>query len=284
MIPYYAIPIYHLGPLPLDPWGTLVCIGFVVGLEVARARGIKVGLDVRDVVDGIIAMVGMGFIIGHLVDVLVYHPDKIEEHGAIILIQPWAGLSSFGGFLGAVMGALLFYKVIRKRPWLPHAEAVLYGFPFAWTFGRLGCTVAHDHIGQLTTFPLAIQYPCTLGGDPTFQIRHNLGLYEALWTMVIAVTFYVLGRKPRPTGFWVVLWCGMYAPVRFGLDFLRNHDLPQLSCDSRVLLHNALQDVRLTGLTPAQYGCLVMAGLGVWAWVWMRGQKEKQGATADALR
>ena len=90
------------------------------------------------------------------------------------------------------------------------------------------------------------------------------------WTMVIAVTFWVLGRKPRPTGFWVVLWCGMYAPVRFCLDFFRNADLPQESCDRRTLLHNTLQDVRLGGLTPAQMGCLVMAGLGIWAFVWMR--------------
>jgi hypothetical protein len=47
MIPYFTFPVYQLGPVPIDPWGFLVCVGFVLGLEIARARGIALGLDVR---------------------------------------------------------------------------------------------------------------------------------------------------------------------------------------------------------------------------------------------
>lgn len=257
MIPYLEIPVYKLGPIPLDPWGTLVCIGFVVGLEMARARGIRTGLQVQDVVDGIVAIVLSGFVMGHVIHVVAYHPDQLQTPsdfdlgggitfsgppGLKALLSIWAGFSSMGGFLGAVLGATVFYRWIRKRPFLPHADAVMYGFPFGWVFGRTGCFLAHDHIGIRTDSFLGVQFP---GGA-----RYDLGLLEALWTVCIAAAFFWTGRQPRRPGFFLALWCAMYAPVRFCLDFLRNTDLKTA-------------DVRWLGLTPAQYGCMLMAAAGV---------------------
>jgi phosphatidylglycerol:prolipoprotein diacylglycerol transferase len=262
-IPYYHLPVWELGPIPIDPWATLVCIGFVVGLEVARARGLRTGLQVRDVVDGIVVIVGMGFLVGHLVFVLAYHPDKLQEQGIRSLLEVWAGFSSFGGFIGAVLGTILFFRVIRKRPFWPHADAVMFGFPFGWVFGRMGCAVVHDHIGAPTDFFLAVDFP-DLGP------RYELGLYEAAWTLVIAVAFWALARRHRPPGFFVVTWCLLYAPVRFGLDFLRATDLPG-------------SDPRYWGLTAGQYGSAVMlvAGLAVWALV-VRGKPGIAGPIAPA--
>lgn len=247
VIPYFQIPIYNIGPIPLDPWGTMVCIGFMVGMEMARARGIKVGLDVRDVIDGLVATVGFGFIFGHLVHVLAYHPEQLEEQGVVALLKIWAGFSSFGGFLGAVIGSTVFFRYIRKRPFWPHADAIMFGFPFGWVFGRLGCFLAHDHIGRQTDFFLAVQFP-------RIGTRFDLGLLEALWTMVIAITFWVSSRRPKAPGFFTALWCVMYAPARFGLDFLRNTDLESA-------------DTRWANLTPAQWGCVLMflAGLFLWS-------------------
>ncbi len=249
LIPYYHLPVWELGPIPIDPWATLVCIGFVVGLEVARSRGIKTGLAVRDIVDGIVVIVGMGFLVGHLVFVLAYHPERLEEQGIRALLEVWAGFSSYGGFIGAVIGTVLFFRVFRKRPFWPHADAVMFGFPFGWVFGRMGCAVVHDHIGKPTEFFLAVDFP-------DIGARHELGLYEAAWTLVIAAAFIWLARKHRAPGFFVVIWCLMYAPVRFLLDFLRATDLPG-------------SDPRYWGLTAGQYGSIVMlvAGLLVWAFV-----------------
>lgn len=251
MIPYFDLPVYHVGPVPIDPWGTLVCIGFVLGLEMARARGIKLGLDVRDVVDGIVFTVLSGFVVGHLVHVLAYNPHQLEEQGVMALLRVWAGFSSFGGFLGAVLGITLFYKVIRKRPFWPHADTVMFGFPFGWLFGRLGCFSVHDHIGRPTSSFLGVQFP---GGT-----RYDLGLLEAIVAFGIAMTFLVLARKPRVAGTFTAVWCLIYAPARFGLDFLRNTDL-----------RNA--DVRWSGLTPAQWGCILMFGAGLALVGWIRRQ------------
>jgi phosphatidylglycerol:prolipoprotein diacylglycerol transferase len=160
-----------------------------------------------------------------------------------------------------------FYRW-RKKPFLPHADAIMFGFPFGWMFGRTGCFLAHDHIGRRTDFPLAVNYPpgFFFRGDPGGP-RFDLGLNEVVWTALIAVVFWVLGRRARPPGFFVMLWCLLYAPARFVFDFLRNTDL-------------ANADVRWGGLTPAQWGCFVMFGIGLALLPRMRRSRDTQ---AEAL-
>ncbi len=257
-LPAYDIPVPGIGVLPLDPWALLVCTGFVVGLEIARARAIRLGLDVRDIVDGAVFIVLMGFLWGHIITVVAYYPERLKTDGIWSLLRVWEGFSSFGGFLGAVIGWALFYGVIRRRPALRMADVIVYGFPFGWFFGRLGCGVVHDHIGRLTTSPIGMDFdhgiPMFHGtGDPysaASGIRFELGLTEAAYMVGVAALWLYLGRKDRVPGFYLGLFAVVYAPVRFCMDFLRNNDLGH-------------QDVRYYGLTPAQYGSIIMLTLGL---------------------
>jgi phosphatidylglycerol:prolipoprotein diacylglycerol transferase len=252
LIPYFHIPIYEPIPgLVIDSWAVLVALAFIVGMEIARARGIRLGLEVRDIVDGIVVTVGMGFFVGHIVHVLAYNPDTFREEGVISLLKFWAGFSSMGGLIGAVIGSVLFYTVIRKRPYWIHADTITYAFPFGFCLGRLGCFTAHDHIGKQSNFFLAVDFKAPLGP------RHDLGLDEALWVMAIAAIFFALRNRPFRPGFHLGLFALLYAPVRIGLDFLRNTDL-------------ADADIRYAGLTFAQWGSIAMAFAGIAVLVWIR--------------
>ncbi len=260
-IPFFQLEVYYLDlgftTLPIDPWATLVCIGFVVGLEVARWRGIQLGLDTRDVVDGAVFIVLMGFVVAHVVTVLFYFPERLAEDGIMSLLRVWEGFSSTGGFIGAVLGAWIFYTYIRPHAGaMRHADVITFGFPFGWFFGRLGCTVVHDHIGSVTTFPLAMDFdngfgPWAEGAAYASGIRHELGMYEAAYMLVVCALFWTWGKRDRAPGFFLAWFAILYAPVRFVLEFLRNTDL-------------AHQDARYLGLTPAQYGMVAMLAAGLW--------------------
>lgn len=217
----------ELGGIVLDSWAALVTLGFILGLESCRWRGIQQGLDVRDIVDGGVFIVGSGFVGGHIVHVLAYNPHQLEEQGIWALLKIWAGFSSYGGFLGAVAAAVLFLNLPRffgdqakvfsakgatgawssfvqwagrPKDFWKHGDAYIFGFPLGWTFGRLGCFSAHDHVGARSDFFLAVDFPAATYGGP----RHDLGLYEALWTAVIAATFYAFRNRPVQPGF----FCG----------------------------------------------------------------------------
>jgi phosphatidylglycerol---prolipoprotein diacylglyceryl transferase len=139
---------------------------------------------------------------------------------------------------------------------LPYAEVASSIFPIAWLFGRLGCSIAHDHPGIQSDLFLAVQYP---GGG-----RLDLGLIELLITIPLAIVCVRLWRKRRPLGTYSALACLYYAPLRFGLDFLRARE-PVVQGEGA-----ASADARYLSLTPAQWASLALFGLGLGLFVYMR--------------
>lgn len=258
MIPYFAQPIFSLGPISLHTFGALVAIGIISATRLLEHRALRTGID-----PGLSnrmafwVLVG-GFIGAHLVDRFIYFPEETLADPMSIL-RFWQGISSFGGFLGAVIGALLFVRRerLREARWV-HIDAICYAFPLGWVFGRTGCFVAFDHPGYPTTFPLGM-------ADATGVVRHNLGLEEALYTVFITVIVLWLGRQPRPPRFFAGVLCVLYAPVRFLMDYLR------------------VVDVRYLGLTPGQYGAIALFTLGIFLLWRTRGQEVLPLHTHEAL-
>jgi phosphatidylglycerol:prolipoprotein diacylglycerol transferase len=261
-LPFFELRVFDLdlpiiGTIPIDPWATLVCLGFVAGLEVSRYRGVQLGLDVRDIVDGAVVTVLTGFFIGHVFTVFAYYPERLSTDGIWAILRVWQGFSSTGGFIGAIIGSVIMFKYVRKVDYWRHADVITYGFPVGWFLGRVGCGVVHDHIGRLTKFPLAMEFP---NSHFAAGIRHELGLYEAAYMLPIALLFMILGKQDRQPGFFLALFALLYAPLRFCLDFLRNYDL-------------SYQDARYLGLTPAQYGMVLMFMAGALLMSHLRNQQ-----------
>ena len=238
MIPYFEQPKLHLGPLTIHAFGVLVALGILLAFRLIRRRAPQIGLDPVLAERLAMRMVIVGFISAHVVDRLAYFPrDVLARPWSLLFI--WESISSFGGFLGAVLVAVWF---MHKQPdrslgWR-YLDLIAWAFPAAWLLGRSGCAVAYDHPGYATTFFLAQRFS-------DHVVRHNLGLYEALCTIPLVFAFHRLGRgKPRPPGFFVGLLPLVYAPLRFVLDTLR------------------WDDARYFGFTPGQYGSVLLAAAG----------------------
>ncbi|HEX4404630.1 MAG TPA: prolipoprotein diacylglyceryl transferase [Polyangia bacterium] len=241
MIPYFDGHLFDIAGLPIHMFGVLVAIGVILGDRIVVRRGVQRGIEDKDVKFLNARIVIVGFIVAHLVSVIFYFPERIKQ-SPWILVNVWAGLSSFGGFLGALL-AFVYYTRKEKIPALPYADSVALGLAVGWIFGRTGCFTAHDHPGLHTTFFLAVKYP----DGP----RHDLGLDELLFTIVMTAILFWYAKKPRVPGRIIGLFATMYAPVRFGLDFLRARDVTR-------------PDERYAGLTPAQWACIATVGVGVW--------------------
>jgi phosphatidylglycerol:prolipoprotein diacylglycerol transferase len=267
MIPYIHVPDLHLGPVPLHPFGILVATGVLVGTTVTTRRARSLGYDLVKLNSFVTWMLVAGFVLSHVLDELFYHWEDVLKR-PWSLAMPWEGLSSFGGFVGALIGIVLWrYFVIedgrpRRRPSpqpiLPFADLVLSVFPLGWMFGRSGCATVHDHPGARTTADtlVAVAYPLRPGDGTVTHFgfiefihghdpRFDLGFLELLFTIVLAACFAITWLRRLPVGTYVIVSALAYSPVRFAMDFLR---IPASEGG----------DTRYAGLTPAQYGCIAL--------------------------
>ncbi len=257
--PWY-IPLPLIGRIPIQPFGILVAIGVLLGAKMAEVFAKRNGVSPSVIADAVAHIVITGFILGYFLNAAFYDPGRLDKliHQPALFFHEYLGLSSFGGFCGAVLGLFIFVWR-RKIPTLVVADPIAFAFPFGWMFGRSGCFSVHDHPGLVTHFPLAVANYHV--GYPPYQPRHDLGLYEVFWAIATVILFLFLWRKPRRQGFYFALLPCLYAPVRFFLDYLRVG--PDLG-----------GDIRYYGLTPGQYGSVVLGLAGMFAFYWIYSHAE----------
>ncbi|MCY7377993.1 MAG: prolipoprotein diacylglyceryl transferase [Gemmatimonadaceae bacterium] len=264
MLPYFEQPVWHIGPLAIHAFGVAVAVAAWSGLTLAQRRFASVGLDplLGQRLGGWMLLGGL--LGAHFFSVVLYFPEKLRSD-PWLLLRVWEDISSFGGLLGGLAAAVLFFarhaRDEDRRKKLAYLDAIAFVFPAALAIGRFGCALAHDHPGTVTTFPLAISLRTDaaleyLGGvyragglvlpqaAPTMGF-HDLGLYEFLYLSLAVVPLFAMwNRRHRPAGFYLTAFAALYLPVRFGFDMLR------------------VADVRYVGLTPAQWvAALIMAAL-----------------------
>lgn len=274
MIPYIQQPSISIGPLKLQAFGAILMTAVLVGEALYRRRLRAEHLDEPTGMGMAWYIMVAGFVGAHLFSVIFYFPEKVEQN-PLFLFKIWEDVSSFGGMLGGAIGAVVYLRLRGKSlsttvKWA-YLDSVAFVAPFGWAIGRIACSLAHDHPGTLTRFPLAISLATPrarayitsvyegagLSLPPVDQLAtmgfHDLGWYEFLYLTFIVVPLFLWldRRKPawltRPGG-WVVLFTVVYAPMRLALDTLR------------------VADARYSGFTPGQYAAaLLLVGAAILA-------------------
>lgn len=244
MIPFFRFTTIPLGPIQIQVWGLFVATGIVAAVLVGQKEARRRGLEAEQFVD-----FACWILVGALISARLFYAIAYES--SVYLADPlkifrvWeGGMSSFGGFFGAAIGAL-WHAHRTKLSFLKYADVAAYVLPLGYGIGRIGCFLIHDHPGTLSHSLFAVRYP---GGD-----RLDHGLLLSLLGFALFAAFYVINRRYKGIGErgFLFLFMVCYGVVRFFLDFYRAWDLPGA-------------DTRYLQLTPAQYGCLFFIAVGVW--------------------
>ncbi len=264
-----VVPFFHLGSLgPIESFGVIVAAGVLIGAALLRRYAEWHGVE-DDHIRGLTGWITItGFIGAHVFDVIAYQWNDLMKD-PILLIKLWAGISSYGGFLGGALGFAL-YVWWKRLPVRLMADIAIVGLLPAFSIGRIGCTAVSDHVGSAVKNPdawyafLAMEYPRSASTNTNiahlFQqqpdagdriLAWNLGLVELVYLIPVnAVVLWLAFRASRrvPAGFIAVLTGLLYAPVRFFMDYLR----PENS------------DPRHLGLTFAQWASILAFAVSVY--------------------
>lgn len=239
MIPYFTIELPSLFGLPIQIFGVMVAIGFLMADYLVKKRAVQEGVDVAIIQKVVLICIFVGLFSAHVFDCIFYEPRILfTDFKAFLDFR--TRLSSMGGAIGVTI-TLIWYFRMKKVSFTEYGDVIMFGYIPGWFFGRVGCFFVHDHPGRLTDFFLGVQFP---GGT-----RHDLGLYDALLLALIWMILVITSKKMKAKpfhGFYMALSFLIYAPGRFLCDFLR------------------IQESRMGSLTFAQYVCIIVFIAGVY--------------------
>ena len=243
MIPYWYVPVFWLGNHPVSSFLSLFAAGILVGHFALIARAKRIGLPREKA-----AVFSAALILTGMVGAMLFRAAYSAEMRQALWADPasifrnYPGFASFGGILGGLLGGWIALRAMRiaKRARLRYLDALAYVFPMAFLFGRLGCSLNHDHPGIRTSCWLGVRYPDAA--------RYDLGVLEFLFLgLLLAAQIFLAPRFKRP-GALFAFFTICYGVFRLTLDRLH------------------IDPPRFYGVTVDQWAsaALVLAGIFIW--------------------
>ena len=237
--------LFRIGGFPVNTYGVLLALAFLVALYVASRLGERDGLRRERVYDLGLWMLLAG-LIGSKLLMMVVEPDYAEQPSRLLSLDFLrSGGVWYGGFIG---GTAAGYFLMRrwKLPFWKTADSFVPGIALAQAIGRQGCFAAGCCWGEPTHAPWGVHFsehghsvtgvPTTvahlgtserivwaerLGGFDAPVYLHPTQLYES-FAMLAAFAFLLwLHRRKRFGGQVLLAYAALYGAVRFTIEFFR---------------------------------------------------------------
>jgi phosphatidylglycerol:prolipoprotein diacylglycerol transferase len=264
-LPYKTFPSIDIGPIHLQVFGLFVALGVLAGGALATWYGRRHDLG-QDEVLRIAPWLVLAGIVGARLTYVITNFDDIGSFWEVFAL--WQGGLQFTG--GAIVASLVALPLLRRlqpvQRW-HFADAAGLGLIIGQAIGRIGCVAVGEHFGGPTSVPFGVTWEGGSTREPAPEIGtvfHQTALYEAIHlTLLVVVLFVILRRRSLQPGVLVGVFCLWLGVLRFLTDFLR------------------VNDRELWGLTGAQFGCLLLIGVGGWVLVTTPNRLERLGIATD---
>ena len=191
-------------------YGLLVAIGFFAGMTYITKYSDNIPVKKDQMYDFLFYLIVVSIIGARLLYVLV-NIDSFIQH-PLDIIKVWqGGLVFYGGFIAAVLYALIYckYKKINiKRLADVFAPALALGH----SFGRIGCLLSGCCYGKETHCLISVNN------------RYSTQIFEAAGNLIIFFILHKLYKKSHKDGHIFLLYLIFYSVLRFSIEFFRGDD------------------------------------------------------------
>lgn len=219
--------LIEIGPVTLYSYGLLLALAFLAGLQLARVRASRLGLDRDRVLDlGILIIIAA--IVGGKLLLAVTDLDLYLRRPSEIFSLARSGGVFYGGLILSIAVSIWYMRRHRMPLW-PTADSFAPGIALGHAIGRVGCVLAGCCYGRPTELPWGIVFtdPFTASyvGTPLNVPLHPVQLYES--GVELAILAVLLGMERRSRGFpGRTIWSYvlLYGVVRFLLEFFRGDE------------------------------------------------------------
>lgn len=224
----FTIPIGENG-FPIFWYGILVTVGIAIGAFWAVREIDRRGQDVDEFYNGLILVVFVGYLFARLgyvvLDIIGGNGAQYETFLDVINIRS-GGVNILGGFIGAVLGAIIFVRWRKLNLW-HYADVAGPALLIAQAVGRWGNFINQELYGPPTELPWGIAIDpryrlAEFAGLPPETRFHPTFLYESLWLLVGFIILLILNHRFRDSwepgtvfGLFLIWWGGGRTWIEF---------------------------------------------------------------------
>ena len=208
-----------------------------------------------------------------------------------------AGMSYHGGFIGGLLGMILWCKR-HKQNVFQWVDAMVVAIPAGYTFGRIGNFLNGELYGRITTMPWGMTFPqaekfsatldwvqqfaSEIGMEVTSNLvnlpRHPSQLYEAFFEgIVLFVILWLLRKRKKWHGMLAALYTIGYGIFRFFIEYFREPDADIGYRFAHDLNAPIYKNTSLLNFSTGQVLCflMILGGLGIGIGTYLYAKKHK---------
>ena len=210
----------------IHTFGALLAASYIAALWWVTREGRRQRLDVDTLSSLAFWCIGGAIAGAKTLLVLRSLPEFLSMSGAEFFSSVLASAGDFyGGFIGAVVAALLFFRRHRQLPFWQAADVCAPAIALGQAIGRVGCLMAADDYGRPTMMPWAVTFTdpvaTTISGAPLGVPLHPVQAYESVVCLFLFIFLVRLSRRKRFDGEVILMYTLLYATARFILEFFR---------------------------------------------------------------
>lgn len=215
-LPFYTIHTF----------GVLLAAAYLTALWWLVRTGRREGLH-PDTLTSLGFWAIVGAIVGaKLLMVVRALPDYMSQPSELLSRSFLTSAGDFyGGFIGGVVGALLFFWLNPTLRFWPLADLCAPAIALGQAIGRIGCLMAGDDYGSPTSVPWAIAFSdpdaAAIGGAPLGIPLHPVQLYESVFCLLLFFGLVWLARRKTFDGQVLLAYSVVYAVGRFIIEYFR---------------------------------------------------------------
>lgn len=227
------IPVlFKIGPYPIFTYPLFIGMAWGIGYRISRGEAIKNNISsslFHKFVIGIFLSAWLGAKIFFII-----FSSPISREKLLVEVNFWmgGGFVFYGGLLGALIFAFIFFKQTKKFS-TKMRDSFLLALCIGHGVGRIGCFLTGCCYGERTLL------------YKNFHLyRHPVQLYEAICLFIL---YFIL--KNRVKNQVLAIYLISYGIIRFLLEFLRGDTIRGI----------------YYGLSTSQWVSVVLFFLGIWA-------------------
>lgn len=218
--------LFKIGSLPINSYGLMLAISFLLGVKLASRRALKLGIPADDTINLSIWIMAAA-IIGSRAFFVVTHMDQYAND-PLAIVAFWNGLYGLSMLGGVILSMIVGFSWILKKKWpvWSFADAVIPSFALGIFITRVGCYFNGCCFGSETSCSVGVSFP---SGSLPFSVFgsshiHPAQLYSSLGGLVILVLLLLADRRKNFPGFIFSMFLGLYGATRFGMEEFRFFD------------------------------------------------------------